>query len=47
MLILILYYFLTCLGLLILKKLINGDVKLDVEDKDKRTAMLWAASSGK
>lgn len=37
----------TSKSLVILKKLINAKVDLNVEDADKRNSILWAASSGK
>jgi ankyrin repeat protein len=34
------------LGLSILRSLIKNKVKIDIEDSDKRTPLLWASSSG-
>jgi ankyrin repeat protein len=33
-------------SLVVLKKLLKGKVKVDVEDSDQRNAFIWAASSG-
>ena len=35
------------LGLLMLHKLLSKKVKVDCADEDKRTPLLWAASSGR